>query len=175
VLVADHLAVHLAIFGALQVAILWRFGLRPASVVPLATLALILWGLLVFGIALDRYGANYWPTAERGWIIAALALGAVPFMLGDAMASGAGHGTWTRRILARLGFMVSLGIAVALDPEGLFFLVLIAPVILLFYVVYGLMGRWVAQRSGATAAGLGLGLALAWALGVSFPLFSAAG
>jgi pimeloyl-ACP methyl ester carboxylesterase len=175
VLVADHLAVHLAIYGALQVAILWRFGLRPASVVPVATLALILWGLLVFGIALDRYGANYWPTAERGWIIAALALGAVPFMLGDALASGAGHGTWTRRILARLGFMVSLGIAVALDPEGLFFLVLIAPVILLFYVVYGLMGRWVAQRSGATAAGLGLGLALAWALGVSFPLFSAAG
>ncbi len=34
------------------------------------------------------------------------------------------------------------------------------------------MGRWVARRAGAGAAGLGLGLCLAWALGVSFPLFS---
>lgn len=175
VLVADHLAVHLAIYGALQLALLWRFGLRPAPLAPLATIALILWGLAVFGLALDRYGANYWPTTERLWIIAALSLGAVPFMLADALISGAGHGTWARRILARLGFLASLGIAVALDPSELFFLVLIAPVIILFYVIYGLMGRWVAQRSGATAAGLGLGLALAWALGVSFPLFSAAG
>jgi pimeloyl-ACP methyl ester carboxylesterase len=175
VLVADHLAVHLAIYGVLQLMILWRFGLRPGRAVPLATVALILWGLAVFGLALDRYGANYLPTAERGWIIAALALGAVPFMLADALISGAGRGTWARRILARLGFLASLGFAVALDPEALFFLVLIAPVILLFYVVYGLMGRWVARRSGATAAGLGLGVALAWALGVSFPLFSTIG
>ena len=105
----------------------------------------------------------------------ALALGAVPFMLADALITGAGQGTWGRRILARFGFLVSLGIAVALNPSELFFLALIAPVILLFYVIYGLMGRWIAQRSGPAAAGLGLGLALAWALGVSFPLFSAAG
>ena len=175
VLVADHLAVHLAIYGALQLALLWRVGLHPGPLKPLATIALILWGLGVFGMALDRYGANYWPTPERLWIIAALSLGAVPFMLADALISGAGRGTWGRRILARLGFLASLAIAVALNPSELFFLALIAPVIILFYVIYGLMGRWVAQRSGATAAGLGLGLALAWALGVSFPLFSAAG
>lgn len=175
VLVADHLAVHLFIYGALQLVLLWRFGLRPGPVSPLATAALVLWGLAVFGLALDRYGANFLPSVERGWIIAALALGAMPFMMGDALVSGAGRGTWPRRIIARLGFLASLGIAVALDPSELFFLVLIAPVIVLFYVIYGLMGRWVAQRSGPAAAGLGLGLALAWALGVSFPLFSAAG
>lgn len=175
VLVADHLALHLLIYGGLQLAILWRCGLKPGPVSLPAAGFLLLWGVAVFGMALNRYGANYLPTAERGWIIAALALGAVPFMLADALVSGAGHGTWRRRIVARLGFLLSLGIAVALDPEELFFLVMIAPVILLFYVIYGLMGRWVAQRSGATAAGLGLGLVLAWALGVSFPLFSATG
>lgn len=175
VLVADHLAVHLLIYGGLQLAILWRFGLRPGPLSLPAAGFVLLWGLGAFGLTLDRYGANFLPTVDRGWIIAALALGAVPFMLADALISGAGHGTWGRRILARLGFLVSLGIAVALDPEGLFFLVMIAPVILLFYVVHGLMGRWVARRSGAAAAGLGLGLVLAWALGVSFPLFSAIG
>lgn len=175
VLVADHLAVHLFVYGVLQLAILWRCGLRPGPLSWPAAGFLLLWGLGVFGLALDRYGANFLPTVERGWIIAALILGAVPFMLADALVSGAGHGTWARRILVRLGFIASLGIAVALDPERLFFLVMIAPVILLFYVIHGLMGRWVARRSGAAAAGLGLGLVLAWALGVSFPLFSAAG
>lgn len=175
VLVADHLAVHLLIYGALQLAILWRCGLRPGPLSLPAAGFLLFWGLGVFGLALDRYGANFLPTVERGWIIAVLALGAVPFMLADALASGAGHGTWARRILVRLGFLLSLGIAVALDAERLFFLVMIAPVILLFYVIHGLMGRWVARRSGAAATGLGLGLVLAWALGVSFPLFSAAG
>lgn len=175
VLVADHLAVHLLIYGALQLAILWRCGLRPGPLSWPAAGVLLVWGLGVFGLALDRYGANFLPNAERAWIIAALTLGAVPFMLADALISGAGHGTWPRRILVRLGFLASLGIAIALDPERLFFLVMIAPVILLFYVVHGLMGRWVARRSGAAAAGLGLGLVLAWALGVSFPLFSATG
>jgi pimeloyl-ACP methyl ester carboxylesterase len=175
VLVADHLAVHLLVYGLLQMAILWRAGLRSGPLSPVAAAFLVVWGLAVFGLALDRYGANFLPTSQRLWIIAALALGAVPFMLADALVTGAGHGTWVRRILARFGFLVSLGIAVALDPSELFFLALIAPVILLFYVIYGLMGRWTAQRSGPAAAGLGLGLALAWALGVSFPLFSAAG
>jgi hypothetical protein len=63
-------------------------------------------------------------------------------------------------------------LAILLDTERLFFLAMIAPVILLFFLIYGLMGRWVAARAGALSAGLALGLVLAWALGVSFPLFS---
>jgi hypothetical protein len=68
-----------------------------------------------------------------------------------------------------------LGIAVALDPEGLFFLIMIAPVILLFFLVHGRMGRTFGKRSGPLTAGLALGVILAWALGVSFPMFAADG
>ncbi len=171
VLVADYLALHLALYGALQLALLvWlrRALPRPALI---AALALVLWGLGTFGLALDRYGANFLPTAQRLWIIAALSLGAVPFMLADAWLA-AGAPLW-QRVTARLTFFVSLGIAVALDFEGLFFLLMIGPVILLFWLTFGLMGRFVSARSGAGAAGLGLGLILAWALGVSFPLFQA--
>jgi pimeloyl-ACP methyl ester carboxylesterase len=171
VLVADYLALHLMIYGVLQLAVLgWLRG-RPGWPAPLAAGLLVVWTLGVFGLALDRYGANFWPTPERLAIIAALCLGAVPFMLADSwLAHGAG--LW-RRVLARVGFLASLGIAVALDFGGLFFLLMIAPVIVLFFLSFGVMGRAVAQRSGPMAAGLGLGLALAWALGVSFPLFSA--
>ena len=173
VLVADYLALHMGLFGLLQMLLLRRAGVALGPLVPLAVLGLLLWSLAVFGVAMDRYTASFWPTGPRIAIIAALALGAVPFMLGDALITrGAGPG---RRIAARAAFLGSLGLAVALDFSGLFFLLLIAPVIVLFYLVFGTMGRAVARRSGAAAAGIGLGLTLAWALGVSFPLFSAGG
>ena len=94
-------------------------------------------------------------------------------MLADALITDGGRASLAYRVLARVGFLASLGFAVALDFDGLFFLIMIAPVIVMFYALFGLAGRWVAQRQGALAAGLGLGLCLAWALGVSFPMFAA--
>jgi hypothetical protein len=169
VLVAEDLALHLAAYGGVQLALLrlWKVPLGPVR--GDAFLALLAWCAL-FGFALDRYAANFLPTAERLWIIAALAHGAVAFMLADArLAHGAGLG---RRLAMRAAFLGSLGLAVALDPEGLFFLLMIAPVILLFFLTFGAMGRMASARSGPLAPGLALGLALAWALGVSFPLFA---
>jgi len=90
-------------------------------------------------------------------------------MLADAMLTA--QASAPRRLAIRAGFVLSLGLAVALDFEALFFLILIAPVMILFYLVFGTMGRDVAVRSGSLSAGLALGVVLAWALGVSFPLF----
>lgn len=175
VLVADHLAIHLALYGLIQLAVLRWLGVAFGPVRPVATLAVLIWGLGVLGLMLDRYAASFWPIPERLPIIAALALGAVPFMISDALVTDGGRAGLSRRVLARVAFLGSLGLAVALDFEGLFFLLMIAPVVVLFYAVFGLLGRWVARRQGAMGAGLGLGLCLAWALGVSFPMFLATG
>lgn len=169
VLVADYLGAHLFLFGALQLALLrfWRVPLGQVFFLPAFGLLLI-W-CAVFGFALDRYAANFWPTPERLWIIALLALGAVPYMVADAvLTAGSGLG---KRLLIRLSFLASLGIAVALDFESLFFIIMIAPVLVLFYLVFGTMGRDTAAKAGPVTAGLALGVVLAWALGVSFPLF----
>jgi hypothetical protein len=123
----------------------------------------------VFGLALDRYAANFWPTPGRLWIIVVLLVGALPYTLADSVLA-ANRGTFVR-ISLRLGLLASLGIAVALDFEGLFFLMLIAPVLVLFYLVFGTMGRDMTARAGPVTSGLALGVVLAWALGVSFPLF----
>ena len=168
VLVADYLALHLAIFGVLQLVLLrrWRVPLGGLSV---AGFVLLLLWCAAFGFAMDRYAANFWPVGQRVWIIAAIALGAVPYMLADAaLMRGA---PLLHRLAIRGGFIASLGLAVALDFSGLFFLLMIAPVIVLFYLTFGTMGRQAAARIGPLAPGLALGLVLAWALGVSFPLF----
>lgn len=169
VLVADYLALHLFLYGVMQMALLRWLGRPVGAWMPLAALGLVIWGLGVFGFALDRYGANFWPSPGRGWIIAALIAGAIPFGLSDSVL--AHHAPLWQRVLARLGFFASLALAVALDFEGLFFVVMIVPVILLFFLVFGTMGRVVAARAGAAAPGLALGVILGWALGVSFPLF----
>ena len=173
VLVADYLMLHLALFGLLQLLIV-----RPTfsgGVVPVISGALLLglWGIVVFGFALDRYAASFLPTAGRLVIVGVLSLGTVLFMLSDAVVTQSGRGVLWRRLLARAALIASLLAAAFIDPDRLIFLLLILPVLILFYIVHGLMGRWTAQRCGPLAAGIGLGFCLAWALGVSFPLFHA--
>jgi len=173
VLVADYLMIHLAVYALLQWLILRGGKFHGSRLSFAAVFLLVLWGIVVFGIAMDRYAASFMPNSERLMIIAVLAIGTVPFMIGDSLVSGAGRGALWRRIGARAAILMSLGGAALIDPQRLMFLFIILPVLMLFFLVHGLMGRWVAQRSGPLSAGIGLGLCLAWALGVSFPLFSA--
>jgi hypothetical protein len=137
----------------------------------LAVFLLVLWGIVLFGFAADRYAANFVPTLQRIYIILALSIGTIPIMVADAYATDAGKGTIWTRVLVRIALISSLVAAAIIDPYELTFIIIALPVFVLFFLVHGVMGRWVGQRGGANAAGLGLGICLAWALGVSFPLF----
>jgi hypothetical protein len=172
VLVADYLALHLALYGALVLALAGWAGALPRLHGWAWGLLLAAYGLLAFGGVMDRYVASFVPVAGRIPIMAVILPGAILAMLGDAILQEAGRARLWRRWTARVLFLVSLGIAVALDFERLFFLLIILPVILLFYLSFGLMGAWVGRRTGSVVAmGLGLGLILGWALGVTFPMF----
>jgi dienelactone hydrolase len=172
VLVADYLALHFLVMGLMALVLV-----RPALRLDRASLALALpvaaFGILVFGTVLDRYVASFWPTPQRLVIIAAMAVGAIPFMLADATLTEGGRALLHRTLAVRAAALASLGIAVFLDLERLFFLLIILPVILLFFLLFGTAGGWIGRQSHRpAAAGLGLGLFLAWALGVTFPLFA---
>ncbi|MCC5974458.1 MAG: alpha/beta hydrolase [Rubellimicrobium sp.] len=175
VLVADYLAVHFALQGVLALLLVARGGaFRLDAAALLLALVVAGFGIVLFGGVLDRYVASFFPTAERALIIAAMAAGAVPFMLADAFLTEGGRAALWRVLLVRGAALVSLGLAVALDFERLFFLVIILPVILLFFLLFGMAGGWVGRATWRPAAGgIGLGLFLAWALGVTFPLFGA--
>jgi hypothetical protein len=176
VLVADYLALHLALYGGLVLAgAAWAGGL-PRLRGWVWGLALAAYGLLVFGGMLDRYVASFVPHAGRVPVMALILPGAVLAMIADAVLSEATRAALWRRIVVRGAFLASLGVAVALDFERLFFLIIILPVIALFYGTFGMMGRWVGRQTGSvTAVGLGLGLILGWALGVTFPMFDPGG
>jgi hypothetical protein len=153
-------------------------GLPPAGprVGTSVALALVLaaFGIGLFGLALDRHVAGFLPSAGRLPVLLATALGAIPFMLADAVLTEGGRAPLGRVLAVRGAAIGGLGLAVALDFERLFFLIIILPVILLFYLLFGTLGGWVGRATWRPAVpGIGNGLVLAWALGVTFPLFAA--
>ena len=177
VLVADYLAVHFALFGLMALAIVAACGgLRRGGMAIALALAVpvALFGIMLFGTALDRYVASFVPVAGRIPVVLAMAAGAVPFMLADAVLTEGGRAALWRVIIVRGLALASLGLAVVLDFERLFFLIIILPIILLFFLLFGTISGWIGRATWRpAAAGVGLGVFLAWALGVTFPMFAA--
>ncbi len=61
----------------------------------------------------------------------------------------------------------------ALDFERLFFLLIIVPLIVVFFAIYGVMSGWVYRSTRhPLVAGIATAIAFAWAIGVTFPLLA---
>lgn len=155
----------------MQLVLLARFGVLPARPAWSGFVLLLAWGLAVFALALDRYGAAFVPVGPRLLLLALMLPGCVLFTLADALLT-AGAPLW-RRGLARLLPLSALVGAMLFATESLGLVFTAAPVMLLFWLAYGAMGRWTARFGNATTAGLGLGVLLAWSLAASTPLFKA--
>jgi hypothetical protein len=149
VLVADYLALHLAIYGALTLALAAWAGAWPRAQGWVWGLALAAYGLIAFGGILDRYVASFVPVAGPDSDHGGHPARGDPRHAGRCGPAGGRSRPALARWAARLLFLASLGLAVALDFERLFFLLIILPVILLFYLSFGLMGRrgWAGARA----------------------------
>ncbi|SLN26354.1 Alpha/beta hydrolase family protein [Roseivivax jejudonensis] len=132
----------------------------------------ILWGLGVFGLALDRYGAAFVPAGPRLPLMVALLPATLVVGLADrALVEGRGI---PARLLLRLPLLLALGAAMALRPTSVGLLFTILPVLVLFVLVHGSIARWAGMRGRRDGAALGQGVALAWAIAASTPLFATA-
>lgn len=184
VVLGDYLAVHFLVYGALTAALLWwrgrRRGRLPAAGGPprqgamaIATVAVTLYALGGLGLVIDWQVTNYLPVPARLPLLGALAAGTLPYFLATEWATrgeGAARGAF---VAAKAAFLVSIGIAVALDFERLFFLIIIVPIIVLFFVIYGLYSRWSYRRTGhPLPAAVANAIAFAWAITHTFPMLA---
>lgn len=166
------LAAIFGLWGLTQLFILHRVGLRMRSPDVLGMFAYLCFAL-VFALALDRYGAAFLPTGGRLAVLLGLLVGTLPLMIADTLLV---HGaSLPRRLLARLALLVGLTSAMALAPTELGLTFTTVPVLVLFFVVYGTMARWVAARRGASGVAIGKAVVLAWAVAASTPLFAVLG
>jgi pimeloyl-ACP methyl ester carboxylesterase len=184
VLVGDYLAAHFATYGLLTALCLaWQGhlpGMRSAAVTLVAdrrlvaaSLAVIAYGFVALSWPINALVTSFVPGPGRAWLLLAMFAGTLSFFLGAEWVSrgpGAARGAY---VAVKVAFLVSLGLAVALDFERLFFLVIIVPVIALFFIIYGLFSRWTYRATGQPlVAAIANAVAFGWAISVTFPLWA---
>jgi hypothetical protein len=180
--VGDYLAMHFALYGALLWIGLARFGAqrrllgerlgrRRATALWIAAIAAAGYALVVVGGLVDQFVTSFAPTPQRLPLMAALLPGTLLFFLADErLTRAAPRGAYA---LTKLLFLASLAAAVALNPPRLFFLIILAPPLVLFFAVFGLLSFWAWRRTGHWAVG-GLANALVFALAIAatFPMLA---
>jgi hypothetical protein len=138
-----------------------------------ATILVAAYSIFAFGAPLDRYVLSFSPIPERVPLILAVLAGTLPFFIADewlTRGQGAARGGYP---VTKLLFLTSLALAVLLNFKKLFFLILIIPVILIFFIIYGFFSGWVNRRTGnPLVSGAANALAFAWAIAATFPLLS---
>jgi dienelactone hydrolase len=180
ILVGDYLLAHFALYGLLSGLGLWwlvrRGEARPPRLPHVGRLliaaglvaAFILVGL---GVPIDWFVASFRPTAERAWLIPVMMLGTLPFMLVDEwLTRGPGRARFGYAATKGL-FLLSLVPAIALDLNSLFFLIILYPVIALYFILFGAVSAWSWRRTGHPwAVALASALVFAWCVAVTFPI-----
>lgn len=180
VAVGDYLATHFALYGVLTAAALrwvggpgiWR-GLRPPRAALWAAAAVAAYGILAIGGVVDWQVSSFWPTLQRLGLLVALLPGTLIYFAADEWLTrgpGAPRGAYA---LTKLCFLASLAIAIALDLPRLFFLIIMAPAMLLFFTVFGLVSGWCRTETNHPAVGALANAAIfALAIAVTFPMLA---
>jgi len=178
-ILTDHLALHLAVYGLFTAFFLGRAGLRAEDVVrglrprafAIALGAVLVFELVLLGCATDRFLASFFPGPNRVVATGVALVGSALWFIADetlCRSPDAPRGAYaTTKVL----FVGSLVLGVVLNPSQLFFLVLIIPAIIALFVVYGLLGTWIGQRTGhPLVAALAHALAFALVISATFPV-----
>ena len=180
ILLGDYLTLHFLLYGVLTAtALLYlRKELSSGAAMPvswkgiaIATAAVATYNIVAFGLPIDAYVFSFLPIPARLPLIAAIACGTLPYFIADEWLTRGKDARRGAYALTKLCFLLSLAIAVALNPMKLFFLVIIVPAILLLFVAFGLISRWsyAATRHPLPGA-LANAAVFAWGIGVTFPM-----
>jgi hypothetical protein len=178
-LIGDYLALHFLVYGLLTWAALAYLGAVPTwstmleesrasapAVLALGGAAWLLYGVVGFGWPTDAFVASFFPPLARWPSFLALLLGAFLYASADAWLVHGRGGARGAGLLTKVAFLLSLVLAVVLNLNELFFLVIIVPAILLLFVVYGWLGFLSYRRSWQPLLGAALS-ALVFALTVT--------
>ncbi len=146
----------------------WRRGILMAVA---AALLVVGYVLLSFGVPTHMFALNYFPPPPRWPIFLAVFAAMLPYFLADerlTRGAGAPRGAYA---LTKGAFFGGLILAIVLNPRELFFLVLIAPLFVVYFVFYGLLSGLLYRRTGTIVVGALVNAVLfAWIVATTFPL-----
>jgi len=177
ILLGDYLVVHFALYGALTFAALWlttrsdQILRAPWRGAVFAAIPIFLYYAIGFGLPIDAFATSVTPTATRWLLIPPMFCGVVLYFLADEWLTRGVGAAKAGFFFSKFCLVASLAVAVALNPQKLFFLVMIVPVICLVFVLFGWVSRLAYQRTGdPRIAALAHAAALAFAICATFPV-----
>lgn len=179
ILLGDYLALHFLLYGVLTLTLLFYFrGLPQATVawkawkaIAVAVAATAAYNITAFGLPIDAYVFSFLPIPARLPLLAAIACGTLPYFVADEWLTRGARARPGAYALTKLCFLLSLAMAVALNPQKLFFLVIIVPAILLLFLAFGLISRWSYNATHHPLPGALANAAIfSWAIAVTFPM-----
>jgi hypothetical protein len=178
ILLGDYLTLHFLLYGAFAAAAV--LGLHNRSVqhgpiiwsrIAIAAAAVAAYNVIAFGLPIDAYVFSFLPIPKRIPLIAAIACGTLPYFIADEWLTRGTNAPRGAYILTKSCFLLSLAIAVALNPMKLFFLIIIAPAILLLFLAFGLISRWTYAATRHPLPGaVANAVVFAWAIAITFPM-----
>lgn len=178
ILLGDYLALHFGLYGLLTAAATWVLR-EPGGEDPrvpwraftVAALAMTAYAVLAIGLPLDRFAFSFLPTPGRLPLVLAVLAGTALYFAADEWLTRGASAPRGAYAATKLCFLVSLALAIALDPPRLFFLIIIVPAILVFFVLYGTLSAFAYRRTGHPLVGATANAAaFAWAIAVTFPV-----
>lgn len=191
ILVGGPMALLFTLYGLLTAAgllVAWLFGRRkgksqdrPARVrgllrrtllMALAAAMLVVGYIFAgFGLPTQIYLLNYFPPLVRLPVFTAVFAALLPYFLADESLTrrpGAPRGAY---LLTKICFIASLVMAIVLNPGQLAFLVLITPLFVLYFAVYGIFSSIIYRRAGTILVGALVNtIVFAWIIAAAFPL-----
>ncbi len=181
ILLGDYLLLHFLVYGVLTATLLplvseslprWpRLSAASWRNLGISALAVAVYNIIAFGWPLDSYVFSFLPIPARMPLIAEIGCGTLPFFLADEWLTRGAQARRGAYALTKLGFLISLAIAVLLNPMKLFFLAIIVPAILLLFLAFGLISRWSYRATHHPLPGAFANAAVfAWGISVTFPM-----
>ena len=177
ILLGDYLTIHFAVYGLLTAAmlVLVRHPRAPHQPIDRRTLAfaaalVAAYSILAIGLPIDNYLTAFMPIPQRLPLTLAVLVGTLLYFSADEWVTRGARMPPGGYAFTKLCFLLSLMLAVTLNLQRLFFLIIIVPIILIFFVVYGLFSTWAFRRTQHPLVGaLANALSFAWAIAVTFP------
>ncbi len=178
--VSSYLALHFCLYGLLLLAGTTVLGASPLPALRRlswpqtlwATLLMIALVTIVLGPVTQNWWLNVFPPLRRiPWAFVLFIL-LLPFWLGDAWLTGSlrtGSSRWAFWV-SKVFFIGSLLLAVVINGS-VNFVFLVLPIFLIIFVLFGVMGSRLTQRTGNPfPAALGTAAILAWLIAATLPL-----
>jgi pimeloyl-ACP methyl ester carboxylesterase len=180
ILLGDYLALHFAIYGLLTFVGHRLFAALRSDVgaiavdyrkFALAAVAAAIYCLAAIAVPTDWFVTSYWPTPARLPLVLGMLCGTLPYFATDEYLTRSARPRRGAYVVTKLFFLASLLMAVGLNFQKLFFLIIIVPAILLCFIVYGLFSTWIYRRTNHPMVGaLAASTAIAWGIAVTFPI-----